>query len=202
MQDRPVDRRARATPQAHSGTSWLIGWACSRQSRVYAWVLGVAGPEPRQQPQELVALGGLEIRAKFLLDANSELQGLVQEPPTARCEDDRMGPPVGCMPTPSHESLSLQLIDQCHHPVGMQVQAVADGPLTLALGGRQCPQEPEMPWLDAQWLEPRCQLAAYLVPQPRHGERYARRRFRRTRRVRTALAWHDAQLISTWDDGG
>jgi hypothetical protein len=100
---------------------------------MYTWVLGFAGPEPRQQPQEMVALGGLEIGAKFLLDADSDLQGLAQEPLSARGEDHRMRAAVGWMLAPSYEPLSLQLIDQCHHPVGMQVQAVADGPLTLAV---------------------------------------------------------------------
>lgn len=84
----------------------------------------------------MVALGRLEIGAQFLLDANSELQRLVQEPLPARGQGDRMGPAVGWMLAPPDEPFSLQFIDECHHPVRVQVQAVADGALALAVGGR------------------------------------------------------------------
>jgi hypothetical protein len=169
---------------------------------MYARVLGITGPEPGQQAQQLVALGRLEIGAQLLLDADSELQGPVQEPAPACREGHRMGPPVGRVRAPSHEPLSLQLIDQRHHAVGMQVQAVPDGPLALAAGHGQCPQEPEMPWLDAQRLECLGQPAAYLIPQPGHGERDTRRRARRARLVMSALTWHGVQPIPAWDDGG
>lgn len=76
-----------------------------------------------------------------------------------------MGAAVGWVPTSSYESFPLEFVDQYDHPVGVQVQAVADGALALAVGGGQCAQEPEVPWLDAQGLEPGCQLAAYLVAE-------------------------------------
>lgn len=59
------------------GPSWLIGWGCSGQSGVYAWVLRVAGAEAGEQAQEMVAFGGLDVGAQFLLDADGLLQGLV-----------------------------------------------------------------------------------------------------------------------------
>jgi hypothetical protein len=163
---------------------------------MYAWVRGVASPELGQQSEQMLALGRLQIGAKFLLDADGEPECSVQEPTSGGGENDRVGAPVGGVRAASNEPLSLQLIYQPHHAVGMQVQAVTDGPLTLAVRHRQCPQKPEMPWLDAQRLESRCELAAYLVAEPRHGERDARRRFRRACRVMTVLTWHDAELIS------
>jgi hypothetical protein len=50
---------------------------------MYAWVLGITGPEPGQQAQQLVALGRLEVGAQLLLDADSEPDGPVQEPAPA-----------------------------------------------------------------------------------------------------------------------
>jgi hypothetical protein len=44
---------------------------------MYAWVLGIAGPEPGQQAQQLGAFGRPQAGAQFLLDADSELEGLV-----------------------------------------------------------------------------------------------------------------------------
>ena len=64
----------------------------SRQSGVYAWVVGVAGAEPGRRAHQLVALTGLEIGAQPLLDADGEPDGLVQKPASARRKDHRTNP--------------------------------------------------------------------------------------------------------------
>lgn len=60
-QDLYVGIRA-LSEQPHRG-DWLAGGGCSGQSRVYAWVLGITGPEPGQQAQQLISLAGLEVGA-------------------------------------------------------------------------------------------------------------------------------------------
>jgi hypothetical protein len=38
----------------------------------------------------------------------------------------------------------LEVVDQCHHPVRVQAERLADGPLGLALADQQSVQQPEV----------------------------------------------------------
>jgi hypothetical protein len=165
-------------------------------------VLRIGGPQPGQKTQQLLALVRVEVGTELFLDADGYFEGLVKELLAARGKRHHAGSAVGGVRTASDQPPALEFVNHGDHAVGVQVQAVSDSALALAIGHRERPQEPELPWLDAQWFKGLRKLGAHGEPYARHGERDARRRRRRVFLATGALPWHGAQPIPASHDSG
>jgi hypothetical protein len=123
------------------------------------------GGQPAKQAGQLDALGPGQRGADLVLVAAAGGLYLAQHVTSLRGQVQRVGAPVGGVATAFDQAALLELVDQEHHPGGVEPDELAQGLLRQPLVGGQPEKHSGVPRLQAERREPFAELPGQVRSQ-------------------------------------